>query len=304
MPDVKFDIKRVYKKCSSFAAKIAVLWPLFGRRSLKDAQVVRDTKKLTTIWRNKLCDLKGAGLPALVGIGRLQYARNCPLCGVVALCPRVLQCCHLRNICPWCWMRRTIFVYNTFANLLPEHGRLSKSYLRLVEVYAHMRMSRKDAGAYLDNHLMRWSMCPKKMLRAMAYRDANGKRVGPLGAFQSIVLAPTAVERQKAAWSFAYRILALVPPEWVTPPALVNPRYKVRVTDVHSKADLVNPVGRTCRYPVGLIRGDLKMTVTALNARRNRRCSEFTGCFRRGKNDRNVNRVEQEGRIEAPTTSG
>lgn len=215
----------------------------------------------------------------------LQFMRNCPPAMVYTMPNDYRRVCKLNCVCPWCWMRRTVYVFNTLARCmhLPERGALATP-VKLVEVSAQLVMSRVDAGSYLDNHFLRWSDCPKSVLRS----------IKPLGAFRMLSLAPTSVDGHKAAWRFSYRILAMVPKDWAMPTKLDNGYRKVKVTDVHSKKDLVNAVARTCRYPVGLLRGDPQMALTALTAIKNRRCSEFTGCFRQsgGSND-NDSRIGQ-----------
>jgi hypothetical protein len=270
MPDEVIAIKGVKKDYSAHTQKIAVLWPVVGRRSLKDDEVVADLHKLRRRWHKRIEQLKLGGWADLLNPGVSQFARNCPPSDLVfSTASKTLRPCKL-CLCPSCHMRMTAKVYNTISRCLPDRGRLTTKPLKFVEVSGRMVLRKPDVGKFVSSPLHEWMEAPKRLL----------KRLKPLGAFRLVTLDPKHVGGQISGYRFTYRILAVMPDGWEMPPWLDNGRRKVRVTDVKSKKQLINLVARTCRYPVGLLRGDLRMTVIALNARRRKRLSEFTGCFR------------------------
>lgn len=285
MPDEALDVVGIKKTCVAHAQKISVLWPLIGQRSLHDDDVILGIQVLQRRWRKRLELLRDKGWQDLQGTGKLQFARNCPPQIVVAVNTKTLRPCKMNNICPWCYMRQVADLFNVFATYLPERGALKKTGINLLEISGKMLLRRNEAGKYLSGHFMEWQTVPKKLLQ----------RLKPLGAYRSISLDPKVVEGQFSAWRFSYHILALMVNGWEVPTWLNNGRRKVRLTYVQSKKQLVNVVGRTARYPVGLIRGDPHMTIVSLNARRKKRCCEVTGCLRGGSNDSNSRGGEETG---------
>jgi hypothetical protein len=268
--DEVFVVKGVTKRSSTFSSKISVLWPLIGRRSLRDEDVILDTNVLINRWRQRLSVFKEKGWPDIQGTGKLQFARNCPPAGVVSFGEKTCRPCRLSAVCPWCYMRNVEKVFNKLAVSLPNRGSLRTTGLRLLEISGRMLLKRRHAGKYISGHLLEWADVPKRLLT----------RLKPLGAYRSVSLDPKVVEGQISGWRFSYRILAIVPEGWEIPAWLDNGKRKVRLTYVQSKKRLINIVGRTCRYPVGLLHGDAQMAINSLNARKGKRLSEFTGCLR------------------------
>jgi hypothetical protein len=272
MPDEAFPIKGVKKNSAAYTQKLSVLWPIISRRSLYDSDVVLDTTTLLRRWRKRVDALHAAKWPELQADGKVQFVRNCPPAGIVIgkendnLC----QCCKLRAICPWCYMRQVAKVFNAVAKLLPNRGATQLHSINVLEISGEMLMCKADAGSFLSGHLTAWQQVPQKLLR----------RLKPLGAYRTISLDPKAIDGHKSLWRFRYHILAIVPNNWTMPDWLDNGNRKVRTTNVTSKKQLINTVQRTCRYPIGLFRGTISMTIKSLNARRGKRCNEFTGCLR------------------------
>jgi hypothetical protein len=169
-------------------------------------------------------------------------------------------------------MRNVEKLYHKLAKLLPERGAFKTQGIQLLEVTSKMTMSKRDAGKFLSGHVAEWQKVPQRLVR----------RLHSLGAYRNILIDPKAVDKHRSGWRFQYRILAVMPTDWQIPEWLVNNNRKLRVTYVQSKKQLINVVGRTCRYPTGLLQGTPRMAMIALNARRGKRCSEYTGCLRSG----------------------
>jgi hypothetical protein len=269
VPDELFDIKGVKKNCAAYAQRLSTLWPISGHRSLYEEEVVHDVLALQKRWRKRLEGLKLKHWSDLEPKGVLQFARNCPLDCVKAFGRKALRPCKLRAICPFCRMRSAAKLFNIISTYLPARSQLRTRGLNLLEVSSMLVLPRSDVGKYLSGHLLEWSLVPKRLQR----------RLKPLGAFRTISIDPKAIHGQQSAYRLTYRILALMPEGWVIPEWLDNGRRKIRLTYVQSKRQLVNVVGRTCRYPLGLMNGDLQMAIVCLNARRGKRLNEYTGCF-------------------------
>jgi hypothetical protein len=270
MPDVTYSMQGVKKTCVAFAQKVGVLWPLLGRRSLHDDDVILDTEALQRRWRKRLEALKLHGWADVTKDGVAQFARNCPPASVKAFGPKALRPCKLRGICPFCHMRTVAKVFNAVARHLPVKEKELNPGIRLLEVSGKMLIRRAHAGKYLSGQLLEWSVVPKKLL----------KRLRPLGAYRRVTLDPKVVAGQFSGYRFQYNILAMVPYDWEIPRWLDNGNRRVKLTHVQSRGQLINVISRTCRYPVGLMKGDLRMTIVSLNARRGKRLSEFVGCLR------------------------
>lgn len=288
MPDQTFTIKRIKTTNAAYAQKISVLWPLTKRRSLHAQDVAKDMLLVLTWWRKRAKMLKDKKWPDLMGPGKLQFARNCPPAGAVTETDKACRPCRLGHICPWCHMRQTEVLFNKLAAYLPNRGQLPESRkLRLVEISNKKYMSREDASKYVGSQLLEWQRVPKRLLTKWK----------PLGAYVRIILEPHAVDGQYAGWRFSYRILALIPASTEVPKWIDNGNRHIRVTDVRSKKQLVNVVGRTCRYPTGMFRADPEAVMISLNARRGKRLNEFVGCLRsqKGQNDNNDKHREEAG---------
>jgi hypothetical protein len=269
MPDVKFVWKGVKHTSLAYAAKKAVLWPLTRRRALRNKAVVKDLKWLQRFWREQLCVLRDAGWKDLATPGKVQFCRNCPPTIGVAVGEKPCRPCNMRQICPWCYARQIGVLYDALAELLPNRGKLSEP-IRLLEIKNKVVMPLKDVGKMVNPTLKSFKKSPTDLL----------KRLAPLGAYYNVHLEPKSVHGHYSAWKFSYSVVALVPLGWEQPEWLAANGRKIRVTDVYSKQQLVNVIARICRYPVGLLKGDPKLAMISLNARRGTRSSAMLGCFR------------------------
>lgn len=271
MPDVSYVFKKAKRKSANYAQKAAVLWPLMRRRAFTSDATVKDAQFLLQWWRRKLSVIKSLKWPDIQQPGKLQYMRNCPPAMVVAVSDKVMRVCN-SNFCPWCYAREVEVLFNKLASLLPERGKATQP-ITLVEVSNRRIMSKEESGLLLDAHLVNWKRAPKSIITTL----------NPIGAYYSISLDPI-LRFEEYSWRLSYHVLALMPNDYVLPESLTTSRKrKVRITKVFSKKQLIPIIGRTCRYPTGLMKSDEALVIRALNARRGVRCKEYVRSLRNKK---------------------
>lgn len=270
MPDVNYGIKGVRKNCISFSQKISLLWPICGRRSLADETVISDINHVIRYWRTRVSDLHELGWTSVQATGKVQFVRNCP--PVIGICANqhTCQCCKLNGICPWCHARQTEKVFNLFAKYLPKRGCLKNSAIKILELSNSRVLRRKGTSVFLESLIIHARLLACRLI----------KRLKPLGAYFDILIEPRVIEEGKVSWRLSYRIIAMVDEKWEMPCWLVESKRKKRITLVTSRKELINPIARTRRYPIGLFRCDSELVLLALNARHKTRCSATLGCFR------------------------
>lgn len=285
MADVNYILKAIQRKGTSYLQRQSVLWPLLNKRSKTEEEVIHATMQVLTWWREKAAALKKAGWLDLNTSGKLQYVRNCPPSTAVALSEKQFRCCKLSAICPWCYARAIADLYTKFAELLPARNATKKKALRIFEMMNSRVMTLKQAGSYLDAHLRTWKLAPITFLN----------RIKPLGAYYNVTLEPFKHRHGKTVWKFTYHVVAIVDDSWSTPEKI--PRTaKCKLSIVRSRKQLIPILRRACRYPVGLMTGDEKYVMMALNARKGLRCNALLGCLREKGHNTDVSQyiVEQE----------
>lgn len=273
MSDTVFTIKGVKKAGKDHFHKQSVIWPLMRRRSLVDATVKQDVRCVIRHWRKRLNALYAHEWADLLTEGRLQYARNCPPTIVVASTPSVMKPCNMWHICPWCFCRKNEALYDLLASFLPERGGYRRPKFCLLEVRDKDLKTEAEAGTGTG----------AQMLELRHDAQTYVKRIKPLGAHFNVTMDPKSTHGSKSLWRRRYSILAMVEPDYRIPEWLNEKGRTVRLTEMQCRRQLISILARTCRYPVGLMYGDIEMTIRSLNARRGKRCTALTGCFRANK---------------------
>jgi hypothetical protein len=120
--NIDFVVSRVRHAGRYHAARIAVLTPLVGatwaRRGA--AGVVDALRRVRSLWHLALRGLLWVGWDAARSLPQL---RNCPPFGVdcdMGKCR--VRCCRLRQLCPFCYGRQVILVYNAVERALYGDG--------------------------------------------------------------------------------------------------------------------------------------------------------------------------------------
>lgn len=292
MADVRFTLIGVKSSRSNYAAISSVYCPIFNQRKISYSKLPRYTAILIRQWRNRLAELRLNGWYDIQSIKKFQYARNCPPRIILTNSSRSVRPCNLYSICPWCHGVNTAILFNNFVKFLPiRNSEIYEKGIKLFEFYGRFLADVEDVGLYVDSHFRTWRKRPTDII----------KQLRPLGGFYTNMLEPRSPIDSVPYWLFSFRILAIVSDEFVLPSWLPtnDRRYKFKICTVRSKKDLVGPIMRTCRYPIGLLKDNTKMTITALNARKGCRTSALVGCLRRSgkkgllKNDNFYNTEEE-----------
>ncbi len=267
MPDVNFDMPTVRQNYTSTIHRLSMLAPIVKFWSKKPENVIKDVKKVLHLWRTRVFDLADMEYARLRAPGKRQFARNCPPVIVRTSNTKILRCCNMDYVCPWCYSRTTSNIYQKFASLLPSSGCLHNAKYSLLELRIPKYITYEDAGSYLNAPLLVFLRDTRRLIR----------RLDPLGAYFCVTLDPHVKRGKIELWRFQPRILALAPVDYEMPAWIKKPGRVTRITILKCKKDLIGPVARTRRYPVGLLCSDIEKTIIALNARRKTRCSEMSG---------------------------
>lgn len=270
MPDQVFTITQVQKSGCALAQKKAVLWPLFSRRSMRDHEVIQDVVKLIAAWRKRVSALKIEKWHDVLAEGKVQFTRNCPPTMVFSTTTQTVRVCNRNHICPWCYSRYVGELYEKLATFLPNRGAYKFPKFKLVEISNNRIAPLDEIKNHLGAFFTLWQKSPKNVI----------KLLNPQGGYYNTAIAPLTLDGKQAVWKFQYHVLGMLPMTGVVPGQLNDGSRKIKVTDVRSKKQLVNILGRVCRYPTGLMWGDPTMTVQALNARYKLHCNSLVGCFR------------------------
>lgn len=279
--DFDYIITGSKRSTLSYIHRKAILWPIFDKPILHELDTRKAVVSLFDAWRARLDVLRDAGFDSLQSPGALQFARNCPPEMVYYTAKAVkYRSCGFKAICPWCFARYIRNLYSVVAANLPTRGKLFNSSIKLLEVSNDTIVGPAQVD-YLSPILNEFKAWPSKLL----------SKLPSLGAHYNVQLDPV-LSPADLGWRLSYRILAIMPTNWERPELLAENGRKAQVSDINSRKQLINAMSRTCPYPIGLLQGDPRAAVAALHARRDKRCSALTGCFRK----RNINntRIDDE----------
>lgn len=282
------------------AARLAVLYPLCGLQEVPEGEKAKETylaagTALLEQWRARLYALRAAGLERLQKPSNLQYARNCWPGGMLALTANPGdpiergKPCHLKEVCPWCWSRRTVEVYQRVRAgsqaAMSIDGRKA-NHFRLVSFSRGWLHGFDTLDADQGPLLLR--QAHEDLRRTLRY-FAKGNEVG---SFLSTVAHPASTGGNLVGWQAASRGLLLLPgcadlvkldEAWNvfdgTPSKKEGESGRI-LPDWPVGSNFRTHVARLCRYPAPLMRADPVRTVQILRARAGLRLAECYGCFR------------------------
>lgn len=288
--DIAFRIARPRPFLMAHVGIDSVLLPLFGRADQPARRQV-DTHHLIDLWRLRVAELVAHGWdPAPTADSkktarRIAQLRNCspPFVPV-----HPTSSCGLSSLCPFCWAREAMQIWNRADTLLfppdPESRRRPpRPTSGLVETSRTHRLPASDPEILATFLADRVRRPPPGVPYGPFYRPHEIQTYPMLGAYETIAISTTGPQRQRGPWKVAIRQLLAVRPEHVG--LLQAPRYRnicIRVTR-HSQPDrrtLARAVSRLCQYPPWLLRGDPGQTLDALTARSGLRLGAAFGRFR------------------------
>lgn len=313
MADEAFNFGWIPNNYGARVQRSAVLYPLLGPATSGD-EIVSKTRRLVGMWRARLHALKVAGWRPGNQQGDLQYARNCPPTFVYST-PHTRQC-RLWMLCPFCYARWVRQVWErvdaTFPNPRDEaaverlaactdpveeeivdvsyagdghqHGRRLRSidlggraghnvaartfpfHLLVRTVERNTAYSRNREGeSYTDyaTHLL------SQLLEA---RTNIIRRMHTAGSFAFTMLSPGNDE-----WHILHREIHIVRAEYEIPEGIGGSIFRL---ECPTRRAIFQAVAHACKYPKGMLFGDVAMTRVALEARHRMRLLASYGVFR------------------------
>lgn len=261
MPDIDFKFTGIPHHPAYHAARVTLLGPTYHATGT-EADQVRKAPHILEKWRTRLAELRDDGWSSVQQKGHLQYLRNCRPCMFTFESPVEAKVCRYTDICPWCWGRNVVELYDTICRERSCDERLI--------------LAKRVRKVLLDQPLRQALRSEQHDLRALI----KANRCCYKGAYLNLTAEPT---KDNDGWRLESRLLALtelketyVPEssEWSCE-AYVRPNTKA----------ITSAVVRTCYYPAGLMRAESEpnLIVELLHARKSMRLLEYYGCFRKRK---------------------
>jgi len=260
----------------------AVLYPLTGRLGARnmpladEEQIIREsTALLVDLWRSRLSSLTELGwVPDPGSPNSATYCRNC-LPTFATATPRTRTCCR-RYICPFCWARWVRSVWLNIEKAFPKPAKNGDSAIfpfHLVEHYHTLTVPPLPDDAVNWNPVT-WIGAYVKEL--VSYRGEAIRRIQAPGAFSL-----TTVEPVRRGWRIRHRRLYKVAADYEIEEDTL--RGYVTRHERPSKTVIAKTVGRVCRYPRCLLRGDPERVFEWLTARQHfpTRLAAAFGAFRK-----------------------
>lgn len=273
MPYFDYQVKTA-KMCSNTIAQFkSIVWPILGSRKISHKSIISNVRRLMAYHKKRLISLRAAGYYRLA-VPECHFAVSiCPPAMVKTASHETVAYCNCVHVCPWCYARRVEEVFNSFSNLLPKRGGLRNGGVNLLEIIYSRTLDGNSKPAELATQL--------DLLRQLQFR--HKRRLDPFGGYYDLIINPI-MEDKEPAYELAYRMLSVMPNDFVVPRWL-DIANTAKLTNINSKKELISIVTRICKYPVGIMKGSAKMAVISLHARRGIRCNEFFGCFRSQSSD-------------------
>ena len=282
----------------SHAARLAVLHPLANLKGDEADLPQRSRRAADTLlshWRKRLTEFRTVDPSFKVEGAQLQYARNCWPGGLMGVkveakadaegdqkvvasfkgkAPRL---CRMRDICPWCWARRTMMVYRSVAAARGQAIAGTYSY-RIFSLINTEFLSFED-------NLHDWLHYVAFSVRSLCSFLVGG--------FTQVVAYPYVADKELTGWRLQARLLGMVEagvPLRVCPPTRVKRDgvrpasdwvlHGTRDGEEPTNANLLSHIARVCRYPLPMMRYDAAKVLEVLQARKKLRLTETTGLFR------------------------
>jgi len=272
MADRKFTFISVPSYSKIRAARLAILYPLVGKKMTSEDQILAAGDLIVNQWRARLCALGEVGWSKLEQDARYWLARNCwpTMVGVANDVDQGKKnhMCRL-VICPWCCARRAMNLYDKIKSDLKD----SSSSAQLQVACGRVRLPQIDANE-VPVTPGQLQLRGKDLIRRLLLANQNETA----GGYWSVTVEPMYDDKHYGFWQLQMRVLVFVKPKKEF--MLVPSNWKSWLAVKPSDNDVVRAVRDVCRFPVGMFRGNPVQTVEALEARDNVRLSGYTGRLR------------------------
>lgn len=265
MPDYKYTFPELGVHSVSHAARLAVLWPIMTRVGNTPQGQLMALASLLMSWRNRTKELADYGHKRLKSKKNLQYVRNClpTMARVSEPDDKLGRECKLRDICPWCYSRRVMSIYERIQDRANKDDKI---------VCAHYAYKETLAGFSPD--ALKVLMCRhRKLLSKLAAANADTSH----GICWSLTLSPD--DKEELAVTVNCNLLAVLAPTESLD--LVPSNWSVSDFADVSSDSIRHAVSKTFKYPSGMIHGSIPMTVAILQAREKLRLTDSCGLFRK-----------------------
>ncbi len=264
--DFDFRMTRWPNTTASRMQIAAVLFQLVGRyarRNGRDAALGR----LIRWWRVHVTKLAEAGLPRIRG-KKLQYARNCrPAFGAVV--PNDARPCSLTRVCPFCWARTAESVFRRTVRTADAIRMLVGPFDLLEwQLSYQLNLASEPFPEVAFDIRLRHASNAAQMLSTLGGHLIT--TVEPAGSLSSDNEFP----------QVSYRFFTLLEPG-----ASISEDWpgRGRCWPNPTEEELAGVVGRTHRYPVGLMRGSAESVVGILEAIGRTRLTRSYGAMLNGR---------------------
>ncbi len=242
--------------------RIAVLNPLASRVCRRPQEICYWARRIQARWRVR-SDVINRHLYDTPTPLRRQYCRNC--CPAFTPVSPSSYYCNQPAFCPFCYARYVTEIWRKIDRALRGLG----GTYHLVERRHVDRMPLMTEELNQDSYASRLE---RLITGSILKRTARLKKARAVGVFSLLTISPS-LKVGSAEWVLTYRELYVLRPDQQLPEWIEgNKRMTRHVT--WTRKELVQIVGRTCRYPKGLMYGDHALTALMLDVRRSVRHAE------------------------------
>lgn len=275
--DVEFSLGAVPNRYQDVIQRMTTLVPLRG--VCRGADAVRAaTLSILSQWRCRLAELHEAGWYSTDNARTSWFARNC--CPTFAVPSRWTRACRQRDICPFCYARRTREIWLRLSEALFPQSQdeqdideddadsgPSLSSFHLVERRHTFRRQMFIDGASAEEVLA-------NLLQSVtAQRSEAVRMVDPSGGFLFTTITPDVATQE---WVLQHRQLYKIRPEQEIPQLMVDGTNGVLIRHEQlTRRGLLTVVAGTCRYPEELMTADPAAVAKLLNVRRRWRFQSY-----------------------------
>ncbi len=241
-----------------------VVMPVRGRVRRSHADVWRQTKKLIVCRYKWLDGLFDAGLD-LSDVAK-PYLYNCPPCTHVV---RPIRCTCNYRMCPWCWGRKAIKVFDKLLLRLPMQCVLVKHQSGVTDI--SLRVDPVDPAGQLREVFQREKRKRDDMQRLL-------KSLGAMGVYYRLTIAPP-YHKGDVMWRVQHRALAAVsdPADVVGHLAACECRAGSYASN---KKEVRRAVAYLLQYPRGWLSGEPALSLAVWDTFKTQPCCTASGIFR------------------------
>jgi hypothetical protein len=272
-----FDYTEDAVAVSALSARRAVLWLLSKEAGTTHPELKASARKVRQLWTERLNDLATTALPRYANRRlRLAMANCLPSTVRTVPGPTKLSCANTA-ICPWCYSRRVQLLGNRLGLDDGERRLAVLTERRLLTAEHHLLIGARD-GLPLRAELQHEAATCRALCRASRLA----------GVFWHITAEPGMLPAGDPAFVVRTRMLCVLGPGQTLP--LRPEGWGVWDVPDTSQERVASSLEYVTTYPVGLLVGDLDVTVQVLAAREGLRLAECCGLLRGGDRDGNTER--------------